>query len=238
MTTMAAAPARRPFYADAWRWLLLGLIATLIGFWPSFFSRPTSNAMPHTVHGIISTLWLVLLVAQAGLVRALRMPQHRTLGKLSYVLMPLMVLSGAWVLHLMLAGETRLPPPVASMLGFVDFGTLIFLLLAYGFAIRHRHDVQVHARWMVTTMLVVLPPALTRLAFVVNSEAPLPVAIGFAFVTPAFVAAVLAVQDWRSGRLRAAYPAAFIYLLGTYLSLGAVGEWSLWQSIAAVIAGR
>lgn len=235
---MAAVPARLPFYAGAWRWLLLGLVATLIGFWPSFFSRPSGNTLPHTLHGTISTLWLLLLVAQAGLVRARRMPLHRTLGKLSYGLMPLMLLSGAWVLHLMLAGQTKLPPPVALMLGFVDFGTLIFLLFAYALAITYRRDVQVHARWMVTTMLVVLPPALTRLAFVVSSEAPFPLAIGFAFITPALVAAVLAVQDWRGGRLRASYPAALIYLLGTYLSLGAVGDWPLWQNVASFIAGR
>lgn len=229
---------RRPFYSGAWAWLALGLAATLVGFWPSFFSRPSANAFPHALHGTVCTLWLVLLVVQAGLVRLRRFPWHRRIGWAGAVLMPLLLVSGAWVLHLMLGGQTRLPQALARALGFLDLVTLFFLALAYGLAMAYRRDMQVHARWMVCTLLVVLPPALARLAFVVEGSTPFPLALGLAYAIPAAAAAILAVQDWRAGRLRAAYPATLAFLAGSYLLLGTVTASPTWVRIADWIGGR
>ncbi len=236
--THGTPPARRPFYADAWLYFLLGLGVTVAGFWPSFFSRPAANPLPHVLHGVVATAWLALLVAQAALMRLRRPSWHRTLGKASYLLMPALIVTGAWVLHLMLAGQTRLPPPLARMLGFIDLVTLVFLAVAFALAIANRRNVQLHARWMATTLLIVLPPALTRLMFIVFGAIPFPRALALAYAVLVAVCAVLIYVDWRGGRLRAPYLAAGATLAGTYVALGPIAGSPQWAAVAGWIGGR
>ena len=87
------------FRSSAW---LFGLFsaAMVVAFWPSYFSRladqPTSHA--HW-HGIAMTLWLALLVSQAWLIRSGNRATHRRMGTLSYVLVPLIVLTTVRFIH-------------------------------------------------------------------------------------------------------------------------------------------
>lgn len=238
LAAVAALPSRRRFYAQAWLFFLAALLLTVAGFWPSFFSRPAALSSPHLLHGLVSTAWLVLALVQAGLMRLDRWRWHRTAGRLGYLVMPLLIATGAWVLHLMLAGQTRLPRSLAIVLGFIDLGTLLFLATAFALAMIHRREPQSHARWMATTVLVVMPPALTRLVFVLHPQAPFDVALGLAYAAVIGTAVILVAVDWRAGRLRAAYPLALAYLAGTYALLGHVAASPAWQSVAAWIGGR
>ena len=236
MSTIVQAP-RRPLFANAWLWFVLVLLVVLAGFWPSFFSRPGQNPLPHLLHGTVCTLWLVLLVAQAGLMRAPKLAWHRALGKSAYVLMPLVIATGAWVLHLMLAGQTRLPPPLRLTLGFIDLGTLTFLALAFTLAMVNRRDVQRHARWLATTALVVLPPATTRFVFLVQPDASIAFALNVSYFALEAVTLLLIANDWRSGRMRLPFVAALAYLASTHASLGSVAQWPAWQWLAGRIGG-
>ncbi|GAB2558518.1 hypothetical protein [Spirosoma aerophilum] len=72
------------------------LLISMAGFWktylirfPAFYGFVTA----HHLHGLLMLLWVVLLIAQPLLIRAKNIELHRILGKASYVLMPLMVLS-------------------------------------------------------------------------------------------------------------------------------------------------
>lgn len=237
-TARAARPAGRPFYGNAWLWLALVLVAVLIGFWPSFFARPAQNALPHLVHGTVCTGWLLLLIVQATLVRARKLAWHRALGKTGYVMLPMVIVTGAWVLHLMLAGQTRLPPPLPLVLGYIDFGTLVFLAVAFTLAIVHRRNVQLHARWMMTTAIVVLPPALSRGVFLLHPEATLDLALGTSYGVLLVATTVLIVNDWRGGRLWAPYLVLCAYLAATYATLGSAPQWPAWRWLAARIAGQ
>jgi uncharacterized membrane protein len=148
MATASMGGARpAPPMTSAWRWFALGLAATLAGFWPSFFSRPFDNALPQLLHGIACTAWLLLLLAQALLYRTRRLALHRMLGWSSVLLMPVVLGTGAWVLHLMLVdgGQSKLPMPLARMLGFIDTGTLLFLLAAWSLGMARRHRMPEHA---------------------------------------------------------------------------------------------
>lgn len=231
-------PGRRPFYAHAWLFLSIGLVVVLLAFWPSFFSRPAANATPHLLHGITATAWVVLLVTQALLMRLRRNHVHRRLGRLGYVLMPALVVTGAWVMHEMFAGRTNLPPPAVPVLGFADLVALAYLATAFTLAMVHRRDMQRHARWLASTMLVVLPPATTRLAFLLLPGIDFPLALGIGFGSVIATAALLLLLDWRAGKPRAPYAAAGATLLATYLLMGPVGSSAAWQALGAWIGGR
>lgn len=238
-TTMTGGRAAAPMQS-AWAWFAVGLAATVAGFWPSFFSRPFDNALPQLLHGIACTLWLALLLAQALLYRTRRLAVHRTLGWSSVLLMPLVLGTGAWVLHLMLVdgGQSKLPMPVARMLGFIDAGTLVFLLLAWSLGMARRHRLPEHARWMATTLIVVLPPALFRLVLILVPGVTMPIGLGLAYAATAAAALVPWVLDRRAGRRHAAFPAALAYVVGTYFALGPVASSEEWTRIAEWIAGR
>lgn len=238
-TTKAGARAAPPMQS-AWVWFTVGLAATLAGFWPSFFSHPFENALPQLLHGIACTTWLVLLLTQAALYRTRRLALHRALGWTSVLLMPLVLGTGAWVLHLMLVdgGQSKLPMPLARMLGFIDAGTLIFLLVAWSLGMARRKRMPEHARWMATTLIVVLPPALFRLVLILLPGIAVPMGMTFAYAITAAAALVPWVLDHRAGRRHAAFPACFVYVVGTNLALGPVGGSAAWMRITEWIAGR
>jgi hypothetical protein len=69
----AAAKAKRvdnPIDRNSVFWFVAFLFSALLAFWPSYFSQPLSqpNWRLHT-HGIAMTLWVVMLITQAHLIR-------------------------------------------------------------------------------------------------------------------------------------------------------------------------
>ena len=69
-------------------------LSAIVAFWPSYLARPfdTIDATTH-VHAAAMASWCALLVAQPFLIRGGRTALHRALGKLSYVLAPLVVVA-------------------------------------------------------------------------------------------------------------------------------------------------
>src|SRR6188768_2825231 len=81
------------------------LLATIPAFWPSYFFPPKVEADYHVhFHGIVMFLWVFLLVAQAGLIRAGRRDLHRLLGKASYALAPAILISTLLLMNYRLKG--------------------------------------------------------------------------------------------------------------------------------------
>jgi hypothetical protein len=80
--------------------------------------------------------------------------------------------------------------------------TLPFLGAAFALAIANRGDVQRHARWMATTLLIVLPPGLTRLMFVLFDTIPMSRVLALAYAMLIAACGVLVLVDWRGGRER------------------------------------
>ena len=70
------------------------LLLAVIGFWPTYFAppKPETDWHPH-LHGIAMFAWVVLLIAQSGLIAARRNDIHRRLGKVSFALVPVIVVS-------------------------------------------------------------------------------------------------------------------------------------------------
>lgn len=94
----------------------LGLLAILVaGSGKTYFSVLFQGLdKTHHFHGIVMLLWVLLLINQAWLVRSRRFDIHRITGKISYVLAPLVVISGIVVT---LFNPGRLAAPAASQSG-------------------------------------------------------------------------------------------------------------------------
>ena len=142
----------------------IGLFAlAILGFWPSYFSRFFDGSADFSFyfhfHATIAVLWIFMLIAQPVLIRKKKMQLHRTVGKLSYILVPLIYISVILLAHSRITGEEQ---NLGLSLWF-PFKDLLIFAVAYGVAIKHRHNMPVHARGMVLAGIVLIEPALARL---------------------------------------------------------------------------
>lgn len=191
-------------FQSFWAWFVLLLLICIGGFWSSYFSRlldPTP--FTHHFHAVAMLAWVVLLIAQAWLIRSRKLALHRKVGKSSYILAPLVVMSGVSV-ALATIGERG--PAGAGGLWTGLFWSLLFALL-FGLAIRYRREPELHARYMATTGLVFLVPAFGRLWFTQLVPLGAPPLIG-PFTIPAlplYVALLLMLWDRKNGGIRAPF---------------------------------
>jgi len=77
-------------YPRAHYFIALVLLATIVGFWPSYFGNLGEAPLAFHVHGIVATAWVVLVASQSWLIHSGRNTLHRNFGMASLVLLPLL----------------------------------------------------------------------------------------------------------------------------------------------------
>jgi hypothetical protein len=232
--------AEAAIYRNSARFFALFLLGLVVAFWPSYFARlfEQPSVLFH-LHGVALTLWVVMLVAQAQLIRTGRRSLHRRLGTASYVLTPAVAITVSFV-HYRVAGALpsleRLPPFVPYFLA-LTLNSLVVFAAFYALAIYHRRDAGRHARWMISTVFPLFTPvtdrligahwpSLVALAPRIDGSPILPV-FGFALADSILLG--LAAWDWRANR-RADVFAPALGALALYhvsvLTLYRVPAWS------------
>jgi hypothetical protein len=226
-----------PLYPRAPLYLLLVFATALVGFWPSYFARLRQTDLVHHLHGMAAGAWLLMLIAQAWLYRQRRMTVHRRLGRVSLVLAPLFVVSGLAIVHAMLASANPFSAAFGPGLAFVDLTTLAWFATAYTLAIRHRRDTPLHSRYLLSTAVLVLPPALARalppLIPAIHSFAS---AFNVTFAVTETIALALVVHDLREGRLRAPYALLLALLVVQHVGFFVAPSWEWWMATCRWIA--
>jgi len=228
-------------YRHSSRFFIVFLVAMVAAFWPSYFTRLFEQpSFWFHAHGIALTLWIVMLVVQAQLIRTGRRGWHRALGRASYVLALAVAIITLLFVHYRVApalrGATVLPAMGLHFLALTLLALVVFALF-YGLAIGFRRDAQVHARWMICTVFPLFTPVIDRLIgghfqslipYVPRIDgSPILPAAGFLLADLILVA--LAVWDWRANRRLAVFPVALgvllLYHAGT-LGLHRVAAWN------------
>lgn len=121
-----------------------------------------------TVHAILMTLWLILFVIQAGLVRSASVGIHRILGKISPLLVVAFIASGLLVSFNLFVEFDRPQPFI-----FNSFQIAIFISLYLGalYAVSVGR-VDIHKRLMLIAVLTLLLQSYTRICNILDvSEA-------------------------------------------------------------------
>ncbi len=160
-------------------WMLLLLLPiTFAGFYPGYFSRlsPPAPKVIH-LHSLFMLLWLAMAVAQPLLIKFNKLKYHRLIGKISYGLMPVIIISGYFILRYsyqrVLNGDDVGPPgfyPANLPLDikaaeFVVIGSVywVWLLVYYALGVYLRKIPVAHATFMLAAALTILGPAGDRL---------------------------------------------------------------------------
>lgn len=147
--------------------MMILLAVTFVGFYPTFFSKISDAKATHLIHGITSTLWIVMLGVQAKLIDVRRRGLHRMLGIVSLLVVPLMV-AGFALINLDAAvratiGESVFDRTYAGPLLVID---VIFLISTLGFiylALAKRRCRRSHAAYMILTSFALISPSFARL---------------------------------------------------------------------------
>ena len=191
--TLAAAKVRtRPPTTPSTSILVLVaalLVVSAVGFYPAYLSQfPTFANSGWQVHLHLVTVlgWLAMLTAQATLAATGRIQRHRAVGRLSYALVPLVVVGFVLVAWF---GQRRHPDP--ALLGATAFDGSLFVLF-YSLAIAKRRRPDDHARYMLLTGVTFINPALGR---AIAPQVSVP--FEFALIVGLLVAARRRGQRWQ-----------------------------------------
>jgi hypothetical protein len=126
---------------------------TYFGLFPGFAN---TDFIVH-VHVALIILWFVLLIVQPILISRKKLRLHRVVGKVSYVVVPMVIISCLMMnRHLQLREKIL----IVFVANFIDVSIFAFLYLL---AIFYRRKVQWHGRFMVLTVLPFLSPSAARL---------------------------------------------------------------------------
>jgi hypothetical protein len=210
-------------------------------FWTSYYKTLFDDHPPAIrMHGTAMTLWCVLLIGQALLIRLRKNRIHRFTGKLSYVLVPFILWSGA---HL--ARQTITQSPAGSdsyyyMIALM-YNSLIVFAILYGLAIWHRKNSALHARYMACTLLPLITPVTDRLIYkyfdflislapTMPNGMPMVPALGFALGD--FLLIILLLWDWRRHGKLNVFPFVLGLLILYHASVLTFYKYDFWKVIA------
>ena len=173
-------------YRKAWLGVLLLFALTFLAFWPGYFSKLSTHGSAHHWHAAGAVLWTVLAMVQSWTVHNGRIALHRKSGLAVFALFPLFLVGGMWVIHVeattlagALGSATAMGDPDTSQIaqfGFFDpLANIGFAALFWG-GLKYRHKVQLHARYMLATLVFVVSPIgfrlLSRYVPVISSDTP------------------------------------------------------------------
>lgn len=216
-------------------------LAVVPAFWPRYFSRLGSQPTFHAhAHGFVMLLWCLLLVAQGWLIRSGHRATHRQLGKVSYLLVPLIVITTVNFVHFRVRDLAAVPVEWLYLLALILNALPAFVLL-FALAIYHRRNAGTHARYMICTVFPLFTPVTDRLVgFYMPQAMPLFPVIGVEPVLPVFGFALadamlvaLSVWDWRTNRRADVFPLALGILLMYHLSVLTLHRVDGWSAFAS-----
>jgi hypothetical protein len=136
------------------------------GFYQSYtsqFPNFINKTVTIHVHGILLMMWMALLIIQPLLIGIGRAKLHRTIGKVSYVLGPLVIISmflvgrGSYIRHIAEVPEREmLATMVLDIRGYISFAIFWALAMLY------RKDSAAHMRYMIATGIIGIGPGVGR----------------------------------------------------------------------------
>jgi hypothetical protein len=174
-------------------WIAALLALALAGFWKSYVSRvAAADAITH-LHAGLMLAWFAMLFAQPVLVRTRRLALHRQVGRLSYVLVPAIVLTCVLLSRMRMAAVAPQGFGMQCVFLYLGLSAAAMFLLFWGLAIAYRRDAALHARYMVGTALVMIDPALAR---IVGGLAP-QLGIGVLWISYGVVFTILGLLIYR-----------------------------------------
>ena len=203
-----------------------GFYRTYTSQFPNFIDKTTTIH----IHGALLMAWLILLIVQPLLIRTGRAQLHRTIGKVSYVLGPLIIISlfligrGAYLRESGIVPEQQM---LATMV--LDLRGLISFAIFWALAMFYRKDSSSHMRYMIATGILAIGPGVGR--GLISSGVAFPTALTITDVLDlAIVGTLVGFDIYRKKNYKPFLVVFIVLLVGA--SLWEVRDSAAWQSFA------
>ena len=198
---------------------------SLAAFMKTYFVRPSQFREPYThLHAALMIAWFGILIAQPFLIRREYRAAHRLLGRISYVLVPVLASSILLLAHARISALGSLGADARFF--FLPFGMTILLVVPWALGVRHRHDVGLHARYMICTAFAVFDPVLGRLLYFYGPALPTPdTASLIAYLAAAAVLVALMLRDRRGRRVYAFMLVLVTLVFGGFATVARSDAW-------------
>jgi hypothetical protein len=230
-------------YRKAWLYVLALLILTFVAFWPGYFSKLPVKKLAHHYHAASAVLWMILAIVQSWTVHHDRIALHRKIGPAIFVLFPFFMIAGVWVIHVeatTLAGDfTSLEGQQIAQFGFFDPLANIAFAVLFHAGLKHRYKVNLHARYMLATVLFVISPVGFRLLAILVPFLGSDENFSYAMAGGNLIALAVAVYLYRQSPQHGRpflIAAGFIATQAiTYETLGRIPAWApIFASVSAI----
>ena len=219
-------------YPNLGYWLMLFIPLTITGFYFTYFTQIQNSTSNIHFHFVLMVIWMGIVIVQPLLIRYKKISLHRTIGKISYFIVPLVILS-AWMImrkgyaDQLAEFENDLAQGVATYTDEVGriviasstglaFVYVFWLAVFYGLAIGFQKQPSIHARFMIATALTFLGPTLDRTLFFWFDLATIGPAIPseiISFILIDLILVIFLIQDIRKNK----NPWPFLVALGLYI---------------------
>jgi hypothetical protein len=206
-------------------------VAALAAFWPPYISNLPGGGFYRHFHAMVMTLWFGLLISQPLLARTGRYTLHRWLGRTSFVLAPLAVLSMVLLTHVRV--QRYSDPLAVSFTMVLPLALATMFATAYLIAIRYRRQTALHARYMICTSFALVDPVGARLInFYVSNNLPVWAYQGITFMLSDLIVLWLIWRERHTTRGRTAFPVMLALMVPLQISVFVLPFVPAWQAVA------
>ena len=223
---------KKPFYSNAYLYLSLGFIITLIGFFPTYFSKLGETDNLHHFHGITGTLWMIILIVQPMLYRFGKMKYHRFIGWVSVIFAAAVFYGAIRMIQFMM--RTRESSDLLYQFAFLDVFTILPFVLFVILAVVYRKKFHYHARFMICTIFGPLSAGIVRLFHLFLNDWNW--SITATYLLFELILLILIFDDKKKGTIRSPYVIAFTIFFVQHVLIYYCYEWSWWRAFTHQMA--
>ena len=223
-------------YTNSWIFIIGLFLFSFVVFWPRYYSRLSDASFYLHLHAITAILWFALLVAQPLLIKKRKLKLHRLLGKLSFPVAVMMVISIILLTHSRISATPEEFFVRRSYTIYLQLSLAFVFAVTYGFAIWYRKTKDIHARLMVATVFTFIDPVLDRFILMfmpfitIRGEW-----LTFGFIN--LILIILAITDRNHPKARWVFPGLLLlYLIIEIPIFFRLTDMGWWQSFAAWFA--
>ena len=159
-------------YRNLYKWMIVPMLFMQAGIFRDYWGDFTDNAWSVHVHYWTGTAWYIYLIIQPYYATHGQLARHRTNGIIGMFLAGGVCLTAFSMMHRDIASTERAqqtPDQFGPFEPWFFFGVAaveIVMMSAFAFAviksIIHRKQLEQHAWWLITTVFIIMMPALGR----------------------------------------------------------------------------
>lgn len=209
------------------------LLISIIAFWPTYYSVLFDSQFYIHLHAFFAVLWFGMLIVQPYLIKTRRLDLHRLIGKFSYFIAPMVVISVLLLANNQLSLAADSFYPVQTFLLYLQISLSLMFTITYGLAVYYRNTKSIHSRFMVATSFTFIDPIFVR---IIIAYAPnlAQVSNWFTFGAINLILITLSIIDRNHRKAKWVYPSLLIlYLIIEIPIFFDLTGLSLWQSFAS-----